>query len=86
MSSDDAHTPTIDVTDPLALPEIPDVDDLSDDVNGLVSAIATFSFDFTGFKKKMEDLLQQQLAIGPGLGGEAVQPTANGAAPTGDGS
>ncbi len=62
------------------------VDDLSDDVNGLVSAIATFSFDFTGFKKKMEDLLQQQLAPGPGLGGEAVQQTANGAAPTGDGS
>jgi len=62
------------------------VDDLSDDVNGLVTAISTFSFDFTGFKKKMEDLLQQQLSPGPGLGGEAVQSAANGAAPAGDGS
>lgn len=31
MSSDDAHTPTINVTDPLVLLELPDVDDLSDD-------------------------------------------------------
>jgi hypothetical protein len=62
------------------------VDDLSDDANALVNIISEFSFDFTGFKKKMEDLLQLQQSALAGPGGEAVQQTPNGAAPTGDSS
>lgn len=60
------------------------VDDLSDDAESLVRAISDYSFDFSGFKKKMDELLRESGAPAAGPGGEALLPAPDGAAPDGD--
>jgi hypothetical protein len=62
------------------------VDDLSDDAESLVRAISDYSFDFSGFKKKMDELLQKLKPASAGPGGEALLPAPDGAAPEGDGA
>jgi hypothetical protein len=60
------------------------VDDLSDDAESLVRAISDYSFDFSGFKKKMDELFQESNPVAAGPGGEALLPAPDGAAPEGD--
>jgi hypothetical protein len=59
-------------------------DDLADDAGGLINAIAEFSFDFSEFKKKMEQVLQQQQPDTPGHAGEEVRQITDGDASAGN--
>lgn len=61
-------------------------DDMGDDASMLVGAIAEYSFDFSGFKKKMELLLQQQQPGTPGHDSETIRAVTDGSPTDGNGA